>query len=49
MNEEILGLIIDRNLKFGDYAFTLFKKADRKLSALATVSDYMRNEMYVTV
>lgn len=43
-NEKLLGLIIDRNLNFDVYAFTLCKKACRKLSALAWISGYMSFE-----
>ena len=43
-NEKLLGLIIDRNLNFDVYAFTLCKKAGRKLSALAWISNYMSFE-----
>ena len=37
-NEKLIGLIIERNLNFDDYVFTLCKKAARKLSALARIS-----------
>ena len=43
-NKKLLGLTIDRNLNFDDHIFTLCKKADRKLSALSTISNYMSFE-----
>lgn len=39
--EKLIGVIIDRNFSFDDYVFTLCKKAGRKLSALARISNYM--------
>ena len=43
-NEKLLGLIIDRNLNFDNYVITSCKKADRKLSALSRISNYMSFE-----
>ena len=43
-NEELLGFTIYRNLNFNDHIFTLCKKADRKLSALSRISNYMSFE-----
>ena len=42
--KKILGLTIDGNLNFDDARFTLCKKADRKLSALCRISNYMSFE-----
>ena len=43
-NEKLLGLTIDRNLNFDDHTFTLCKKANRKLSALSRISNYISFE-----
>ena len=43
-SEKLLGVVIDRNLNFDDYVFTLCKKAGRKLSALSRISYYMSFE-----
>ena len=43
-NEKLLGLTIDRNPIFDDHIFTLCKKAERKLSALSRISNYMSFE-----
>ena len=40
-NKTLLEVIIDRNLNFDDYVFTLCKKAGRKMSALARIYSYM--------
>ena len=39
--QKLLGLVIDRNLNFDEYVFSLCKKAGRKLSALERISHYM--------
>ena len=39
-NEKLLE-VIDRNLNFDDYVFTLCKKPGRKMSALTRISSYM--------
>ena len=43
-NEKLLGVVIDRNLNFDGYVFTLCKKAGRKLLALSRISNYMSFE-----
>ena len=43
-NEKLLGVVIDRNLDFDDYVFTLCKKAGKKSSALSRISNYMSFE-----
>ena len=42
--QKLLGVIIDRNLNFDEYVFDLCKKAGRKLSVLARLSNYMSFE-----
>ena len=39
--QKLLGVVIDRNLSFDEYVFDLCKKAGRKLSVLAKLSNYM--------
>ena len=39
--QKMLGVVIDRNLNFDEYVFDLWKKAGRKLSVLARLSNYM--------
>ena len=41
--QKLLGVIIDRNLNFDEYAFDLYKKAGRKLSILAMVLARLSN------
>jgi len=43
-SEKLLGVVIDKNLNFDDYVFTLCKKAGQKLSALSRISHYMSFE-----
>ena len=38
---KLLGIVIDRQLNFDDYVFSLCKKAGRKLSALSRLSYYL--------
>ena len=42
--QKLLGVVIDRNLNFNEYVFDLCKKAGRKLSVLARLSNYMSFE-----
>ena len=42
--QKLLSVIIDRNLNFDEYVFDLCKKAGRKLSVLARLSNYMSFE-----
>ena len=42
--QKFLGVVIDRNLNFDEYVFDLCKKAGRKLSVLARLSNYMSFE-----
>ena len=42
--KKILWLTIGGNLNFDDLGFTWYKKADRKLSALSRISNYMSFE-----
>ena len=42
--QNLLGVAIDRNLFFDEYVFHLCKKAGRKLSVLARLSNYMSFE-----
>ena len=42
--QKLLGVVIDRNLNFDEYVFDLYKKAGRKLSILAILSNYMSFE-----
>ena len=42
--QNLLGVAIDRNLNFDEYVFHLCKKACRKLSVLARLSNYMSFE-----
>ena len=42
--QKMLGIVIDRNLNFDEYVFDLCKKAGRKLSVLARLSNYMSFE-----
>ena len=42
--QKLLGVVIDRNLNFDEYVFDLCKKAGRKLSILARLSNYMSFE-----
>ena len=39
--QKLLGLQIDRNLNFNEYASSLCKKAGKKLSVLARLSNFM--------
>ena len=41
MKQKLLGLQIDRNLNFNEYASSLRKKAGKKLSVLARSSNFM--------
>ena len=38
--QKLFGVVIDRNLNFDEYVFDLCKKAGRKLSVLARLSNY---------
>ena len=40
-SEKLLGVIIDRSLKFDEHVFSICKKAGRKLSALSRVSKFL--------
>ena len=40
--QKLLGVDIDRQLKFDNFIFSLCKKASRKLSALARLSSYLK-------
>ena len=40
--EKLLGVVIDINLNFDEYVFDLSKKAGRKLTVLARLSNYMK-------
>ena len=42
--QKLLGIIIDRNLKFDEYILTQCKKAGRKIKALARVCTYLSLE-----
>ena len=42
--QKLLGLIINRNLNFDDYVFSLCKEAGKKISALSRVSSYISFE-----
>ena len=42
--QKLLGIIIDRNLKFNQYILTQCKKAGRKIKALARVCKYLSLE-----
>ena len=42
--QKLLGVVIDRNLNFDEYVFELYKKAGRKLSVLARLSNYISFE-----
>ena len=42
--QKLFGVVIDRNLNFDEYFFDLSKKAGRKLSVLARLSNYMSFE-----
>ena len=42
--QKLLGVVIDRNLNFDEYVFDLCKKAGRKLSVLARLSNCMSFE-----
>ena len=42
--QKLLGVVIDRNLNFDEYVFDLCKKAGRKLSVLARLTNYMSFE-----
>ena len=42
--QNLLGVAIDRNLNFDEYVFHLCKKAGRKLSVLARLSNYISFE-----
>ena len=42
--QKLLGVVIDRNLNFDEYVFDLCKKAGRKLSVFARLSNYMSFE-----
>ena len=42
--QNLLGIIIDRNLKFDEYILTQCKKAGRKIKALARVCAYLSLE-----
>ena len=44
ININLLGVVIDRNLNFDEYVFGLCKKAGKKLSVLARLSNYMTFE-----
>ena len=42
--QKLLGIIIDRNLKFDQYILTQCKKAGRKIKSLARVCKYLSLE-----
>ena len=42
--QKLLGVVIDRNLNFDEYIFDLCKKAGKKLSVLARLSNYISFE-----
>ena len=42
--EKLLGIVIDKNLKFDEHVTSLCKKASQKLHALARVSKFMNIE-----
>ena len=42
--QKLLGIIIDRNLKFDEYTLTQCKKAGRKIKALERVCTYLSLE-----
>ena len=42
--QNLLGVVVDINLNFDKQVFDLCKKADRKLSVLARLSNYMSFE-----
>ena len=42
--QKLIGVAIDRNLNFDEYVFDLCKKAGRKLSVLARLSNYISFE-----
>ena len=39
--QKLLGVVIDRDLSFDGYVSSLYRKAGKKLSALARLSNYM--------
>ena len=43
-SQKLLGIIIDRNLKFDEYILTQYKKTGRKIKALARVCTYLSLE-----
>ena len=42
--QKLLCVVLDRNLNFDEYVYNLCKKADRKLSVLARLSNYISFE-----
>ena len=42
--QKLLGIIIDRNLRFDKYVLSQCKKADRNLSALIRICNFMSLE-----
>ena len=42
--QKLLGVVVDRNLNNDEYIFYICKKAGRKLSVLARLSNYMSFE-----
>ena len=47
--QKLLGVVIERNLNFDEIVFDLCKKAGRKLSVLARLSNYMSFEKKITI
>ena len=43
-NQKLLGVIIDRQLNFDEYLISLWKKAGKKLSALARLANVLSLE-----
>ena len=47
--QKLLGIIIDRNLRFDEYVLNKWKKAGRKLSALTRICKFMSLERHRTL
>ena len=47
--QKLLGIIIDRKLKFDEYILTQCKKAGRKIKALARAGSYLSLERSRTI
>ena len=47
--QKLLGIIIDRNLRFDEYVLNQCKKAGRKLSALTRICKFMSLERHRTL